>query len=111
MQLENAKVHNTISEDEAAVANGKLMIKQTFLGIVTTAALSYLRNELDKVTTGNAMLRANYLVTNHDTPTKNWFNSKKFLRLLQVSGFFYIFADDNTIKPNDYEELLLDFAN
>ena len=55
VQLENAKVHNTISEDEAAVANGKLMIKQTFLGVVTTAALSYLRNELDKVTTGNAI--------------------------------------------------------
>ena len=71
LQLENAKLHNTISEDEAAVANGKLMIKQTFLGIVTTAALSYLRNELDKVTTGNAMLRANYLVTHHDTSTKN----------------------------------------
>ena len=71
LQLEIAKVHNTISEDEAAIVNGKLMIKQTFLGIVTTAALSYLRSELDKVTTGNAMLKANYLVTKHATPTKN----------------------------------------
>jgi hypothetical protein len=44
------------------------------------------------------MLRANYLVTHHGTPTKNWLNSKKCLRLLQVSGFFYIFAPENRLK-------------